>query len=131
MPRPKTDGPTERELEILDILWDKGPSTTRDIHTELSKKQKVAYNSVLTIMTIMLDKGLVSRDDSQKSHIYTANHNQEQIQNEMLNGFMNRVFGGSAMNLVSRALSIKNTSKEDKDQIKELLKEMESDAKPD
>jgi BlaI family transcriptional regulator, penicillinase repressor len=131
MPRPKTDGPTERELEILRILWQRGPSTARDIHSALnaglSKKDQAAYNSVLTILLIMLEKGLVSRDESSKSHIYEASYKQDEVQEQMLNGFIDRVFGGSAMNLVSKALSMGATSKKDADKIKSLLEEMAAD----
>jgi BlaI family transcriptional regulator, penicillinase repressor len=128
MPRPKTDGPTERELEILRILWGRGPSTTRDIHSALneglSKKEQAAYNSVLTILLIMLEKGLVSRDESSKSHIYKAAYKQDEVQEQMLYGFIEKVFGGSAMNLVTKALSMQATNKKDAEKIKSLLQEM-------
>jgi predicted transcriptional regulator len=128
MPRPRTDGPTERELEILRILWQRGPSTARDIHADLneglSKKDQAAYNSVLTILLIMLEKGLVSRDESAKSHVYEAAYKQEQVQEQMLEGFIEKVFGGSAMNLVTKALSMKATNKKDAEKIKSLLEEM-------
>jgi BlaI family transcriptional regulator, penicillinase repressor len=128
MPRPKTDGPTERELEILRILWSRGLATAREIHAALneglSQKEQAAYNSVLTILLIMLEKGLVSRDESQKSHIYSAIYKQDDIQEQMLEGFIEKVFGGSAMNLVTKALSMKSTSKKDAEKIKRLLEEM-------
>jgi BlaI family transcriptional regulator, penicillinase repressor len=128
MPRPKTDGPTERELEILRILWKNGPCTTRDIHSALneglSKKEQAAYNSVLTILLIMLQKGYVKRDESSKSHVYEAAYKQDEVQERMLEGFIERVFGGSAMNLVTKALSMQATSQKDADKIKQLLEEM-------
>lgn len=131
MPRPKTDGPTERELEILRILWTRGASTTRDIHTllneGLSKKEQAAYNSVLTILLIMLEKGFVTRDESAKSHVYKAAYKQDEVQEQMLEGFIEKVFGGSAMNLVTKALSMQGTSKKDADKIKSLLQEMAED----
>jgi BlaI family transcriptional regulator, penicillinase repressor len=131
MPRPRTDGPTERELEILRILWQRGPSTARDIHSGLneglSKKEQAAYNSVLTILLIMLEKGLVSRDESSKSHIYEAAYKQDEVQEQMLTGFIEKVFGGSAMNLVTKALSMKATSKKDAERIKNLLQDMAAD----
>lgn len=135
MPRPKTDGPTERELEILRILWQRGPSTARDIHTDLneglSKKEQAAYNSVLTILLIMLEKGLVTRDESQKSHIYEATYKQDEVQEQLLEGFINRVFGGSAMKLVTRALSLKATSKEEKEKIRQAIERGKGYEKPD
>ena len=128
MPRPKTDGPTERELEILRILWGRGPSTTRDIHSALNeglnKKEQAAYNSVLTILLIMLEKGYVTRDESSKSHVYEAAYKQDDIQEQMLYAFIEKVFGGSAMNLVTKALSMGATSKKDADKIRSLLQEM-------
>jgi len=125
--RPKTDGPTERELDILSVLWEDGPSTARNVHTKLNEKEKVAYNSVLTILLIMLEKGFVHRDESSKSHIYQAAFPQEQVQADMLKGFMNRVFGGSAMSLVTRALEVKGASQEEREKITALLEAMEND----
>jgi predicted transcriptional regulator len=127
MPRPKTSGPTERELEILQVLWDRGPSTIRDIHEELNrgKKRKTAYNSVLTILLIMLEKGYVKRDESDKSHVYEASHDKAEMEERLVKTFMNKVFGGSAMRLVTRALSVKDTSPEEREEIRQLLQEME------
>ncbi len=131
MPRPKREGPTERELEILRILWNRGSATARDIHAALneglSEKEQAAYNSVLTILLIMLEKGFVTRDESSKSHVYTAAYKQDDIQGQMLEGFIEKVFGGSAMNLVTKALSMKATNKKDADKIKQLLEEMATD----
>lgn len=127
MPRPKTSGPTERELEILQVLWERGPSTIRDIHEELNrgKKRKTAYNSVLTIVLIMLEKGYVKRDESDKSHVYEAKHSKAEMEEKLVKTFMNRVFGGSAMRLVTKALSVQETSPEERDEIRQLLQEME------
>jgi predicted transcriptional regulator len=131
MPRPKTEGPTERELEILRILWNRGSATAREIHAalnvDLSEQEQAAYNSVLTILLIMLEKGYVTRDESSKSHVYTATYQQDDIQGQMLEGFIEKVFGGSAMNLVTKALSMKATNKKDADKIKQLLEEMADD----
>lgn len=131
MPRPRTEGPTERELEILRILWNRGSVTAREIHAALneglSQKEQAAYNSVLTILLIMLEKGYVSRDESSKSHVYSAIYKQDDVQEQMLEGFIERVFGGSAMNLVTKALAMKATSKKDAAKIKQLLEEMADD----
>jgi BlaI family transcriptional regulator, penicillinase repressor len=127
MPRPTTSGPTERELEILQVLWNRGPSTIRDIHENLnqSKKRKTAYNSVLTILLIMLEKGYVKRDASDKSHVYKASQGKAEMEERLVETFMNRVFAGSAMQLVTKALAVKETSPEERDEIRQLLKEME------
>ncbi len=131
MPRPKTSGPTDRELEILQVLWEQGPSTAKAIHEVLNKKSKTAYNSVLTILTIMLGKNLVNRDDSAKSHIYEAKYSKTDMEGKLVKTFMDSVFGGSAMRLVTRALSLKPTSKEDKEKIRNALERGKGHEDPD
>ena len=131
MPRPKTNGPTDRELEILQVLWEQGPSTARDIYEVLHKKSKTAYNSVLTILTIMLGKNLVNRDDSAKSHVYEAKYSKSDMEGKLVKTFMDSVFGGSAMRLVTRALSLKATSKEDKEKIRQALERGKGHEEPD
>jgi BlaI family transcriptional regulator, penicillinase repressor len=121
MPRPKTSGPTDRELEILQVLWERGPSTARDIYKVLNEKSKTAYNSVLTILVIMLEKKLVTRDDSSRSHVYSAKYSKADMETKLVKTFMDNVFGGSAMQLVTRALSLKPASQEDKEKIRQIL----------
>ncbi len=125
MARPKTAGPTERELEILQVLWERGPSTVRDVFEVLDQKSKTAYNSVLTIMLTMLEKGYATRDASEKSHVYRATYSKDQIEEKLVATFMDGVFGGSAIRLVTRALSVKGASREESVKIQELLREME------
>ncbi len=121
MARPKSVGPTKRELEILQVLWQRGQSTVRDVHEELNKSNSVGYTSVQKIMQIMVEKGLVSRDESSLSHVYTATSNAETTQDEVVTDLLDRVFGGSAMNLVARALSARPVSKKELSKIKKLL----------
>lgn len=125
MARPKSVGPTKRELEILQILWGRGKSTVREVHEELNKTTSVGYTSVQKIMQIMFDKGLVSRDESSLSHIYEAASNLETTQDEVVTDLLDRVFGGSAMNLVSRALSARPVSRKELSQIRKLLESHE------
>jgi predicted transcriptional regulator len=125
MARPKTVGPTKRELEILQILWQRGKSTVRDVHEELNKTTSVGYTSVQKIMQIMFDKSLVTRDESTQTHIYEAANNAEETQDEVVTDLLDRVFGGSAMNLVSRALSARPVSKKELGKIKKLLEGLE------
>jgi BlaI family transcriptional regulator, penicillinase repressor len=125
MARPKSVGPTKRELEILQILWQRGKSTVREVHEELNKSTSVGYTSVQKIMQIMFDKGLVTRDESSLSHVYEATNNSETTQDEVVTDLLDRVFGGSAMNLVSRALSARPISKKELGQIRELLEGLE------
>lgn len=125
MARPKTSGPTPRELEILQVLWEHGPSTIKDIHEALSKKHTIAYNSVLTIVLIMLEKGYVKRDESDRSHIYCANYSKAEVEGKLVKSLIDSVFGGSAMRLVTRALSVQGASQEEREKIQQLLQEME------
>jgi BlaI family transcriptional regulator, penicillinase repressor len=121
MARPKSVGPTKRELEILQILWQRGKSTVREVYEELNKSINVGYTSVQKIMQIMFEKGLVTRDESSLSHVYEATSNPEETQDEVVTDLLDRVFGGSAMNLVSRALSARPIPKKELSQIKKLL----------
>ncbi len=125
MARPKTVGPTKRELEILQVLWERGPSTIKEVHETLSKRHKTAYNSVLTILSIMLEKGYVTRDESERSHVYEATYSKAEMEGKLVKSFMDGVFGGSAMRLVTRALSVRGTSQEERQKIRQLLQEME------
>jgi BlaI family transcriptional regulator, penicillinase repressor len=131
MARPKATKPTDRELELLQILWDRGASTAKDIHEVLNKKSKTAYNTVQTILVIMLEKKLVTRDDSAKSHVFRAKYSEEEMETRLVKTFMDTVFGGSAMRLVTRALSIKATSKEDKEKIRQALERGKGYEEPD
>jgi BlaI family transcriptional regulator, penicillinase repressor len=123
MPRPRTDGPTKRELEILQVLWQRGPSTTKEVQEALDKKRKTAYNSVQTILLIMCEKKFVTRADSGigKTHLYTAKQSKADMEGKLVKSFMDNVFEGSAMKLVTRALSLEPTSKEDKEKIRQVL----------
>jgi BlaI family transcriptional regulator, penicillinase repressor len=125
MARPKSVGPTKRELEILQILWQRGASTVRDVHEELNKSLNVGYTSVQKIMQIMTDKNLVTRDESTQTHIYEAASNAQDTQDEVVADLLDRVFGGSAMNLVARALSARPVSKKELTKIKKLLESVE------
>jgi BlaI family transcriptional regulator, penicillinase repressor len=127
MPRRKSVEPTEREFAILEILWKRGPSTVRGVQESLSESEDVGRTTVLKLMQIMFDKGLVKRDESEHSHLYTATVNQEEVQNQMVGRFMKRVFGGSALSLMTRALAVKGASKKDTEKIQKLLGEMEMD----
>ena len=127
MARPKTQGPTDRELLILRTLWERGPSTVREVHKALQKDVKVGYTSVLKIMQIMHDKGLVSRDESEHSHIYQATQTQEETQTEIVGNLLHKVFGGSAMSLVTRALTTQPANDEELAEIKKLIEKLEQD----
>lgn len=116
--------PTESELEILQILWEKGDCTVRDVHEILEQSKDAGYTTTLKLMQIMHEKGLVSRDTSTKSHIYRALVNQQKTQEQLVNKMINNVFNGSASRLVMQALGNHSASKEEIDSIKEYLEQL-------
>lgn len=126
MSQPK---PTESELEILNILWEKGSSTVRDIHEVLAATKDSGYTTTLKLMQIMHEKGLVTRDASSKTHIYEANISQEDTQGQLVKKMIDTVFNGSAMDLVMQALGNHKASKKEIEQIKEYLAEIENKGK--
>lgn len=120
-----TNNPTEAELSLLNILWDMGPSTVREIHEFISQKQKTGYTTVLKILQIMHEKALVNRDESNRAHVYEAAIDKIQTQSSLLKDLVSKAFGGSTSNLVMRALD-ESTSKEEIEDIRQLLNEIES-----
>lgn len=117
--------PTDSELEILNILWERGPSTVRDVHEVLEKNKDAGYTTTLKLMQIMHDKTLLKRDASSKSHIYTANVSQEKTQGQILKRMIDNVFNGSASQLVMQALGHHKTNPKELEEIKKYLEEME------
>ncbi len=113
--------PTEGELAILRVLWGRGPATVREVHEVLSRTKDTAYTTVLKMLTIMADKGLVSRDESERSHRYAAIHPEPQVQSALLKDLMHRAFDGSALQLVQRALDGNGTSADELDAIARLI----------
>ncbi len=97
--------PSDGELAILRVLWDRGPSTVRDVHADLSKGRDIGYTTVLKLLQIMVDKGLVTRDESARSHVYQAAQGEAPTQACLLRELMDKAFEGSAASLVLRALS--------------------------
>ncbi|WP_183578969.1 BlaI/MecI/CopY family transcriptional regulator [Mucilaginibacter sp. X5P1] len=117
--------PTESELEILQIIWEKGQCTVREVHEILEKTKDAGYTTTLKLMQIMHDKGLVERDTSAKTHLYKALITREQAQNTALDKIISTVFKGSASQLIMQALSSKKSSKEELDMIKDYLNKLE------
>lgn len=114
--------PTEGELAILQVLWDRGgPCTVREVHEALSRHKDTAYTTVLKMMTIMAEKGLVRRDESERSHRYVTAHPQANVQSALLKDLMQRAFSGSALQLVQRALDVQGASREELDDIAQLI----------
>jgi BlaI family transcriptional regulator, penicillinase repressor len=117
--------PTESELEILSLLWEMKEASVRQIHEQLAKTKDTGYTTTLKIMQIMHAKRLVSRDEQNRSHIYRPATNQQETQNSLLKNLVNTAFGGSAQNLVLQALGQENPSKEDLDEIRAFLDQLE------
>ena len=120
--------PTESEIEILNILWTKGPCTVRDVHEVLAKSKDAGYTTTLKLMQIMHEKMLLKRDESARSHIYTANISQEKTQGQIVKRMIDNVFNGSASQLVMQALGNHKTNKAELDEIKKYLEDMERQA---
>lgn len=119
--------PTEGELAILRVLWDRdAPCTVREVHGALTRRKDTAYTTVLKMMTIMADKGLVLRDESERSHRYAAVHPEPQVQSALLKDLVQRAFSGSALQLVQRALDVEAASGEDLDAIAKLIAQAKS-----
>jgi BlaI family penicillinase repressor len=121
--------PTDAELAILSVLWRLGPSTVRAVHEQLSPSQGTGYTTVLKLMQLMAQKGLVVRDESQRSHVYRAASAEAHTQKRLLGDLMERAFEGSASQLVLRALSVKRSSPEELEQIRSLLDELAKEAR--
>ena len=115
--------PTNAELEILRVLWQHGPSTVRDVHESLDHARPVGYTTVLKLLQIMIDKGLVRRDASARSHVYAAVASQGATQRRMVADLVQRVFGGSTLGLVLHALESTPATGPELDQIRKLLDE--------
>jgi len=118
--------PTDSEVEILNILWEQGPASVRDIHDILSLKKDAGYTTTLKLMQIMLQKGLLERDDSNRSHVYKAAVTREQTQKQIIQRVIDQVFNGSAAQLVMQALGKHETTASELEQIKEYLKNIEN-----
>jgi predicted transcriptional regulator len=121
--------PTEAELEILQILWQEGPSTVRAVHDKLAEKKDTGYTTTLKNMQNMAQKGMLSRNEEGRSHIYRAEVQQAATQKMLLDRFLDNAFGGSAMNLGMQALGNRKTSKEELKQIKALINKLEGGEK--
>jgi BlaI family transcriptional regulator, penicillinase repressor len=120
-----TKPPTPAELEILGVLWNRGASTVRDVQETLSEQRTTGYTTVLKMLQIMTDKGLVSRDESTRAHVYSARLPADHTQRQLVHDLLDRAFGGKAMKLVMHALSAKKASAREIADIRRLLDEME------
>lgn len=129
MTKRELPAPTVAELAILRVLWDRGPSTVRDVTEALQDERGTGYTTALKLMQIMTDKGLLERDDSRRTHVYAAVAPAEETQRRLVGDLLERAFNGSAPQLVMQALSSKRASRADLAEIRKLLDEMDKQAK--
>jgi BlaI family penicillinase repressor len=118
---PDPPRPTDAELEILAVLWSRGPSTVRDVHETVAKRKPAQYTTVLKLLQIMTGKGLVHRDEKERAHVYQASRPREWTQRQLAGDLLQRAFNGSAKSLVLGALSARKTSNQELAEIRELL----------
>ena len=113
--------PTDAELAILRVLWERGPSTVRQVHDVLSRERPTAYTTALKLLQIMTDKGLVRRDETERTHIYHPRLSEEQTQRQLVRDLLDRAFGGSAAKLVMQALAARRATPEELVEIRKLI----------
>lgn len=128
MARKASQRPTDAELSILRALWRLGPSTVRQVHDELSRHETTGYTTVLKMLQIMTDKGLVERDASQRAHVYTPLHTQEHTQRHLVGDLLDRAFEGSTSRLLMQALAARPAGREERQAIRRLLDGLENAA---
>lgn len=126
MPSIKYIKPTESELEILQILWQKGTASVREVHEELAKTKEAGYTTTLKLMQIMHEKGLVKRDDSIKTHIYQPAVSREKTQKHLLSKMITTVFGGDTTQLVIQALGNHKASAEELEEIEKMIENLKN-----
>lgn len=115
--------PTEGELELLRILWDRGPSTVRDLHQEINSRRALGYTSVLKLLQIMTEKGLVEREESGKAHIYHPAASQNETQDQLVRDISERLFAGSAAQLAMHALALEPVNDQDLEALRTLIEQ--------
>jgi predicted transcriptional regulator len=129
MSETKLPRPTDAELAILRVLWERGASTVREVHEVLNKdEQGGGYTTVLKMMQIMTDKGLVERDESNRAHVYMARATQQKTQRQLVTDLVDRAFGGSPAQLALQALSTKKTSREELAELRRMLDTLEEES---
>jgi len=117
--------PTESELEVLQILWQHGPSSVRTVNEKLNEKREVGYTTTLKIMQIMTEKGLVTRDTDSRTHIYHSAVKEAETQTSLLENFIQKTYRGSAMKLVMQALGKEDATSEELAELKEIIEKLE------
>jgi BlaI family transcriptional regulator, penicillinase repressor len=124
-----TPRPTDSELAILRVLWQRGSSTVREVHDELNLVSETGYTTVLKLLQIMTEKGLVVRDEAQRAHVYSTRQSEQRTQRQLLGDLVDRAFGGSPARLVMQALSDTKASPQELSEIRDLIRKMEDEAR--
>ncbi|MGB3800281.1 MAG: BlaI/MecI/CopY family transcriptional regulator [Lewinella sp.] len=119
--------PTASELAILQLLWDHGPQTVRQVHDTLAEEKEVGYTTTLKTMQVMLERGFLTRESQGRGHIYAAAIAKGDTQDKLLDNFLDRTFGGSVKGLVMRALGNRKTSRKDLEELKALIDRIENE----
>ena len=122
---PATPRPTDGELAILRVLWRRGASTVRQVHDELQGERATAYTTALKLLQIMTEKGLVRRDESDRTHVYHARYSEEHTQRQLVRDLLDRAFGGSSSKLVMQALNARRASSQELSEIRRLIDDRE------
>jgi BlaI family penicillinase repressor len=125
MPRPNSPQPTEVEMQIFRILWDLGPSPVREIHRRMEAAKGTNYSTTVKMLAVMLEKGLVTRDEKAQPHIYKAAITRDRAGKRLVRDLIDKVYNGSAHSLVLEALSAQRATQEERDEIRRLLDKME------
>jgi len=121
--------PTDAELDILTVLWSRGPSTVREVHEDVARRKPTQYTTVLKTLQIMAEKGLVKRDEKERAHVYDASRPREWTQRQLAGDLLQRAFAGSAKSLLMGALSARKASKKELAELRQMLEEYERGAK--
>jgi predicted transcriptional regulator len=129
MSDPKVPRPSDAELAILQVLWERGPSTVREVHQRIGRARGTGYTTVLKLMQIMAAKGLVERDESRRSHLYRPLTDRTATQRRLVADLLDRAFGGSGRDLVMQALATRRASPQELAEIRTLLDELENETK--
>lgn len=122
---PSIPRPTDAELAILRVLWERGPSTVRQVFEVLSAERDLGYTTVLKMLQIMDEKGLVRRDDSERTHVFSARQTRTETQRHLVDDLLDKAFGGSATSLVMQALATRRASREELEEIRRLIDQAE------
>ncbi len=122
---PDPPRPTDAELDILAVVWSRGPSTVRDVHDAIRRRKPAQYTTILKLMQIMAEKGLLRRDESERAHVYEPCRTKEWTRRQLAGDLLERAFGGSQANFVLGALSARKASRAELDEIRQLLDEYE------